>query len=195
MDYSCIEIAKMIDHSLLLPSMNDEELTRGIEEALFYDVASVCIMPYYLSTCSYLLRESTIKASTTIGFPHGGHTRMIKLAEVKKALEDGGEELDMVVNISKVLSNDWNYVEEEIKAATELVHEKGQKIKIIFENCYLGESHKMKLCEICGSIGVDWVKTSTGFASGGATVQDVGIMRKVVGSQMGVKASGGIRDT
>lgn len=193
MDYTYLEIAKMIDHSLLNPRLTEKNLKAGIQEAIVYNVASVCIMPYFLADCAMLLKGSTVKASTTIGFPHGGQTLSVKLHEAKKALEDGGEELDMVINISKVLSDDWVYVEEELRAVTDMVHEKGQKIKIIFENCYLEDRRKIRLCEICGKIGVDWVKTSTGFGTGGATVHDVTLMRNHTPSHVQVKAAGGIR--
>jgi deoxyribose-phosphate aldolase len=193
MEYTLPEIAKMIDHSLLNPRLTEENLIAGIKEAVAYNVASVCIMPYYLARCAALLKESSVKASTTIGFPHGGQTLSVKVHEIKQALEDGGEELDMVINISKALSDDWGYVEKEIREAAGLVHEKGQKIKIIFENCYLEDRHKIRLCEICGDIGVDWVKTSTGFGTSGATVHDVTLMRKHSPSHVQVKAAGGIR--
>ena len=107
-DYSLRDIAKMIDHSLLNPTLNEEQLERGIQVALAHDVASVCIMPFYLQRCAELLRGSDVRASTTIGFPHGGHTTAVKLAEARQALDDGGEELDMVVNISQVLSGRWD---------------------------------------------------------------------------------------
>jgi deoxyribose-phosphate aldolase len=191
-EFTYMDIAKMIDHSLLNPQLTEENLKAGIQEALAYNVASVCIMPYYLAECAARLQGSSVKAGTTIGFPHGGHTSTVKLQEIKKALKDGGEELDMVINISKVLSDDWDYVENEINAATNLVHENGQKIKIIFENCYLEDRHKIRLCEICGKTGVDWVKTSTGFGTGGATVHDVTLMRKSSPPGVQVKAAGGI---
>src|SRR5438034_7844977 len=127
----------MIDHSLLNPALTANDLEQGIQLALAYDVASVCILPYFLQRCADRLRGSGVKASTTIGFPHGGHTTPVKLAETQQALADGGEELDMVVNISKVLSGDWEYVRREIKALTDATHAAGQKIKVIFENCYL----------------------------------------------------------
>ena len=110
MDYTYSDIAKMIDHSLLNPVLTTRELEAGCRLAVEYDVASVCIMPYYLKRCAEILKGSTVKASTTIGFPHGGHTTVVKVAEAKQALADGGQELDMVVNISKVLSGDWDYV-------------------------------------------------------------------------------------
>ena len=194
MDYTYLDIAKMIDHSLLNPSMTDEELEQGIQVALEYDVASVCIMPYYLKRCAELLKGSAVNASTTIGFPHGGHTTAIKLAEAKQALADGGQELDMVVNISKVLSGDWDYVRADLEAVVDTVHAEGQKVKVIFENCYLKDEHKIQLCEICGELGADWVKTSTGYGTGGATIEDLKLMRAHSPARVQVKAAGGVRD-
>ena len=135
-------------------------------------------MPYCLKRCAEILRGSTVKASTTIGFPHGGHTTAIKVAEAQQALADGGEELDMVVNISKVLSGDWDYVRADIAAVIDVTHQRGQKVKVIFENCYLNDEQKIRLCEICGELGADWVKTSTGYGTGGATIEDLKLMRK-----------------
>jgi deoxyribose-phosphate aldolase len=193
-DYTYQDIAKMIDHSLLNPTLAVEELEKGIRLALAYDVASVCIMPYYLRRCADLLRGSTIKAGTTIGFPHGGHTTAIKVAEARQALDDGGEELDMVVNISKVRSEDWDYVRDDIRAVVEVTHGRGGKVKVIFENAYLEDLHKIRLCEICGEVGADWVKTSTGYGSGGATIEDLRLMRKHSPARVQIKAAGGVRD-
>jgi deoxyribose-phosphate aldolase len=156
-------------------------------------VASVCIVPYYLDRCADLLAGSTVKASTTIGFPHGGHTTAIKVAEAERALADGGQELDMVVNIGKVLSGDWDYVRADIKAVVDVAHAQGQKVKVIFENCYLEDVHKIRLCQICGQVGADWVKTSTGYGTGGATDEDLKLMRKHAPQHVQVKAAGGVR--
>jgi deoxyribose-phosphate aldolase len=193
-DYTFRDIAKMIDHSLLTPTLTADELEQGIQIALTYDVASVCILPYYLRRCSQLLKGSNVRTSTTIGFPHGGHTTAIKVAEGKQALDDGGEELDFVVNISQVLSNNWDYVRADIKAVIDLTHNRNQKVKVIFENCYLNDAQKIQLCEICGELNADWVKTSTGYGTGGATMQDVKLMRKHSPPHVQVKAAGGIRD-
>jgi deoxyribose-phosphate aldolase len=156
-------------------------------------VASVCIVPYYLKRCAETLKGSTVKASTTIGFPHGVHTTAIKVVEAKHALDDGGQELDMVVNISKVLSGDWAYVRADLKAVIDLAHSRGQKVKVIFENCYLKDDHKIKLCQICGELGADWVKTSTGYGTSGATHEDLKLMRKHSPPHVQVKAAGGVR--
>jgi deoxyribose-phosphate aldolase len=193
MDFKYEEIAKMIDHSLLNPTITDAQLEEGCRIALQYNTASVCIMPYYLKRCAEILAGSTVKPSTTIGFPHGGHTTAIKAAEAAKAIEDGGEELDMVVNISKVLSGDWPYVRGDLKAVIDLAHAKAKKVKVIFENCYLKDEHKIRLCEICGDLKADWVKTSTGYGTGGATHEDLRLMRLHAPSQVQVKAAGGVR--
>jgi deoxyribose-phosphate aldolase len=193
MDYNYLDIAKMIDHSLLNPTLPEEELEQGIQLALNYDVASVCIMPYYLKRCAQALAGSTVKASTTIGFPHGGHTTAIKVAEAKQALLDGGEELDMVVNISRVLSGDWAGVSRDINAVVKVTHDHGQKVKVIFENCYLDDQQKIRLCQICAEAGADWVKTSTGYGSGGATDHDLTLMRQHSPPAVQVKAAGGVR--
>jgi len=194
MDYTTQQIAKMIDHSLLNPTLTTEDLEKGIHVARDYDVASVCILPYYLKRCAELLQGTLVKPGTTIGFPHGGHTTAVKVAEALRALDDGGEELDMVVNISKVLSGDWDYVRQDIQAVIDPAHARGRKVKVIFENCYLRDEHKIRLCEICGELGADWVKTSTGYGSGGATIEDLKLMRKHSPPHVQVKAAGGIRD-
>ena len=194
MDYSYEDIAKMIDHSLLNPTLTASDLEQGIQLALTYNVASVCILPYFLKRCAGALRGSTVRASTTIGFPHGGHTTAVKLAEARQALADGGEELDMVVNISKVLSGDWSYVRDDIRAVIDTAHEAGKKVKVIFENCYLADAQKIRLCEICGELDADWVKTSTGYGTGGATIEDLQLMRKHAPQRVQVKAAGGVRD-
>jgi deoxyribose-phosphate aldolase len=193
LDYTYHDIAKMIDHSLLNPTLTASELEQGCQLALDYDCASVCIMPYALGRCAEILQGSTVKASTTIGFPHGGHATAIKVAEAERALDDGGQELDMVVNISKVLTEDWDYVRQDISAVIEVTHGSGQKVKVIFENCYLQDRHKIKLCEICGELGADWVKTSTGYGTGGATIEDLKLMRHHSPAHVQVKAAGGVR--
>jgi deoxyribose-phosphate aldolase len=193
MDYTYEQIAKMIDHSLLNPVMTDEQLEEGCQVGLDYDVASVCIKPYYLKRCAEILAGSTVKSSTTIGFPHGGHTTDIKIAEAEQALNDDGQELDMVVNIGKVLSGDWDFVRADIKAVVDVAHARGQIVKVIFENYYLEDDHKIRLCEICGEVGADFVKTSTGYADGGATIEDLKLMRKHSPPHVQVKAAGGVR--
>ena len=192
--WSYADIATMIDHALLSPTLTSADLEAGCQLARAYDVASVCIMPFALRRCVELLAGSSVKASTTIGFPHGANTTTTKVAETLRALADGGEELDMVVNISQVLSGHWDYVRSDIRAVMEATHASGKKIKVIFENCYLDDAQKIRLCEICGELGVDWVKTSTGYGTGGATMEDLALMRKHAPANVQVKAAGGIRD-
>jgi deoxyribose-phosphate aldolase len=191
--YSYSEIAKMIDHSLLNPSFTAPELESGCDVARRYGVASVCVLPYYLRRCAELLRGSGVEPSTTVGFPHGGQMTVVKLAEVEQALRDGGTELDMVINISKARSGDWDYVYKDIAEVAGATQSGGAKIKVIFENAYLDDATKIHLCKICGEIGVDWVKTSTGYAPTGATVADVRLMRKYSPDRVQVKAAGGVR--
>jgi len=193
MDCTVSDIARMIDHSLLQPSMTVEQLDEGIGLARQYHVASVCVVPCYLRRCAELLEGSDVLPSTVIGFPHGSNTTTVKVAEAQEALEDGGRELDMVANISRVLSGDWRTVRDEIHVLVDLTHDRGGRLKVIFENCYLRDDHKIRLCEICGALGVDWVKTSTGFGPGGATVEDVRLMRAHCPPEVQVKAAGGIR--
>jgi deoxyribose-phosphate aldolase len=194
MNFTYADFAKMIDHSLLNPTLTTADLEAGCRLALAYDVASVCIMPFALKRCADILRGSTVKASTTIGFPHGGHTTAIKRAEAEQALADGGEELDMVVNISQVLSGNWDYVRDDIQAVMRVAHAAGRKVKVIFENAYLQDEHKIQLCRICSKLNADWVKTSTGYAGGGATHHDLILMRKHAAPHVQVKAAGGVRD-
>ena len=188
-----MDISGMIDHSLLGPALTAAELDAGCRTARQYDVASVCILPYYVARCAELLHGSGVQPSTTIGFPHGAHTTSVKLAEVDHALKDGATELDAVINISKARSGDWDYVQREIEALTTATHVGGARIKIIFENAYHEDAAKIRLCEICGEIGVDWVKTSTGYAPSGATVADIRLMRKHSPAAVQVKAAGGVR--
>ncbi len=188
------ELAKMIDHSLLKPTLTRDELEAGCRLALEYDVASVCIMPYYLAQASDLLHGSDVLPSTTIGFPHGGQSSRVKQLEAEQALNDGARELDMVVNISQVLSGDFDAVRTDILTVLQPTHARGQKLKVIFENCYLTEAQKIRLCEICGELSVDWVKTSTGFGSSGATLDDLRLMRKHSPAHVQVKAAGGVQD-
>lgn len=193
-DYAYADIAKMIDHSLLHPTMTSDDFEAGIRLAIAYDAASVCIMPHYLARCAELLAGTTVVPSTTIGFPHGGHVSAIKVAEAKRAIADGSRELDMVVNISKVISGDWKYVREDIHGVIDVAHQAGQKVKVIFENCYLSDDQKKRLCQICGELKADWVKTSTGYGTGGATLADLKLMREYSPEHVQVKAAGGVRD-
>ena len=194
MDYTYEQISRMIDHSLLKPSLTFVDFEAGCRMAAVYQTGSVCIQPHYLKRCAEILKGSGVKASTVIGFPHGGHCTSTKVAEAKQALADGGEELDLVCNISRVLSGDWDYVKADLKAVIEVTHAAGQKVKVIFENCYLNDDQKIRLCEICTELKADWVKTSTGYGTGGATMDDLRLMRKHSGPTVQVKAAGGVRD-
>lgn len=188
------DLAKMIDHSLLRPMLTQEELEAGCGLAREYDVASVCILPYYLKRCAERLAGSTVVPSTVVGFPHGGSRTSVKAFEAERALDDGGLELDMVVNVSKVRSGDWGYVTDDIRAVLEPTHARGAKLKVIFENCYLDDAQKVRLCEICGELRADWVKTSTGFGPSGAVDEDLILMRKHSPAHVQVKAASGVRD-
>ncbi len=194
MEFSYADIAKLIDHSLLTPTLTAGELEEGCRLAVEYDVASVCIMPYYLPRCAEILQGSSVRASTTIGFPHGGQATAIKQAEAERALADGARELDMVVNISQVKSGGWDYVRDDVRAVIEPAHAAGRQVKVIFENCYLSDDEKIRLCQICGELNADWVKTSTGYGSGGATLDDLKLMVRHTPDHVQVKAAGGVRD-
>ena len=194
MDYRYPDIAGMIDHSLLNPTLTDDDLDAGCRLALAFGVASVCILPYALARAAALLAGSPVRASTTIGFPHGGHTTAIKEAEARRAVADGGQELDMVINISQALSGRWSYVRDDIRAVIDIAHAAGRQVKVIFENCYLTDADKIRLCEISGELDADWVKTSTGYGTGGSTLDDLRLMRRHAPPAVQVKAAGGIRD-
>jgi deoxyribose-phosphate aldolase len=193
-DCTYAQIAGMIDHSLLNPSLSDDELDAGCRLAVDYQCASVCIMPFAVARCAELLAGSQVIPGTTVGFPHGGHATPTKVAEALTALGEGARELDMVINTSRALSQDWGYVRADIAAVLEVTHGAGARLKVIFENCYLTDAHKIALCRICGELGVDWVKTSTGYGTGGATLDDLRLMREHSPAGVQVKAAGGIRD-
>jgi deoxyribose-phosphate aldolase len=187
------DLAKMIDHSLLQQSLTDTDLEVGLALAREYDVASVCIKPYAVPQAVRALAGSTVLVGTVIGFPHGGHHTKIKVAEAEAALDDGAVELDMVVNIGKVLSKQYGYVADDIAAVVETAHRRAAKVKVIFENCFLKDEHKIELCRICGEVKADWVKTSTGYGDGGATDEDLTLMRTHSPAHVQVKAAGGVR--
>lgn len=194
-DLTYAALAKMIDHSLLQQQLTDAELDDGCKLARHYGVASVCIKPYAVSRAKELLAGSGVAVGTTIGFPHGGHVTAIKVAEAVQAMKDGAVELDMVVNIGKVLSRDWRYVETDIRAVVDVAHASANKaiVKVIFENCFLQNEHKEALCRICGEVRADFVKTSTGYGSTGATDEDLQLMRRCSPPHVQVKAAGGVR--
>jgi deoxyribose-phosphate aldolase len=192
-DFTYAAIAKMIDHSLLQPQLTDAEIEDGCKVARQYDVASVCIKPYAVARARTLLAGSSVAVGTTIGFPHGGHATAIKVAESLQAMKDGAVELDMVVNIGMALSKDWRFVSDDIRAVVEAAHANKAIVKVIFENCFLQDEHKERLCRICGEVGADFVKTSTGYGSTGATDEDLKLMRRCSPARVQVKAAGGVR--
>ncbi|WP_080241664.1 deoxyribose-phosphate aldolase [Spirosoma rigui] len=197
-------IANMIDHALLHPTLTDPELRDGCALALRYNVASVCVKPYAIPVAAEILAGSDVRVGTVIGFPHGSNAAVIKVAETVQACRDGAVDIDMVVNIGKVLSADWAYVEAEIRAVHEACVANGAILKVIFETDFLtDDTAKRHLCTICSAVGVEFVKTSTGFGfvkgpdggyhTTGATLPDLQLMLDQVGPAVQVKASGGIR--
>ncbi len=187
-------LAKTIDHSLLNPVMTDQILREGLEIARTHQVATVCIKPYFVFQAVEALKGSGVAVGTVVGFPHGGHTTAVKVLEAQQAIGDGATELDMVANIGKVLSDDWGFVEKDLRAVVNLCKDHGVLSKVIFENCYLQDPHKIRLCQICEKIGADFVKTSTGYGTSGATNEDLKLMRANVSPKVQVKAAGGVRD-
>lgn len=188
------DIAKMLDHSTLQPNLTQEDVRRGCEIALRYDTASVCARPGDMPLVAKLLQGSDVKVCTVIGFPHGNHKPEIKLAEAEAALADGCQELDMVLNIGRLIAGDGEYVQGEIQAICDLAHSRGAKVKVILETCYLTDEQKTLACHLAARAGADWVKTSTGYGSGGCTLHDLRLMRAAVPPGVQVKGSGGIRD-
>jgi deoxyribose-phosphate aldolase len=212
MQYTYEELAKMIDHSLLHPTMTDAELEAGCRLAAEYKVASVCIKPYFVARAVELLHGSGVLVGAVIGFPHGNSCTESKRYETELACRDGAAEIDMVINIGKALSGDWGYVQRDIQAVCDEAHRHGAKVKVIFENDYLtmggaglgSDDFKRKLCELCERAGADWVKTSSGYgfvkqpdgsySYKGATEHDLALMRASVSPRVQVKAAGGVRD-
>jgi deoxyribose-phosphate aldolase len=192
-NYTYGQIAKMIDYALLNPTLTDVEMEEGCRLATKYDIAAVCVKPYFLRRCVELLEGTTVKPTTAIGFPNGSQTTAAKAAESREALRDGALELDMVVNIGKVLSGDWDFVREDISAVVRTAHENAALAKVIFENCYLTNEHKIALCRICAELSADFAKTSTGFGTAGATIDDIKLMRAHLPRDVRLKAAGGIR--
>jgi deoxyribose-phosphate aldolase len=193
-DHTYADLARMIDHSLLQQTLTDADLEQGCLLAREHGVASVCIKPYAVRRAAGLLAGSPVAVGTTVGFPHGGHVTAVKVAEAEQALEDGARELDMVVNIGKVLGKDWRYVADDIRGVVEAAHRRRALVKVIFENCYLQNEHKEQLCRICGEVGADFVKTSTGYGDSGALDDDLRLMRRCAPPQVRVKAAGGVRN-
>jgi len=193
MIYKYDDIAKMIDHSLLKPFLTDEEIVKGCELADRYHVASVCVRPGDVRLACGIFKKSSVIVGTVIGFPHGSTTTVAKMEETKDSIENGAMELDVVLHFGKLKSGKFDYVKEELKLITSYSHHRNVKIKVIFENCYLTDDEKIKACELCNEIGVDWVKTSTGYGTGGAEDHDLILMRKHARPEIQVKAAGGIR--
>ncbi|ASJ01574.1 deoxyribose-phosphate aldolase [Thermococcus gorgonarius] len=189
------EIARYIDHTNLKPYATKEDIIRLCDEAIEYGFYAVCVNPYRVKLAKEYLREKNadVKVASVIGFPLGATPTEVKVFEAKKAIEDGADELDMVINIGALKDGDYDYVRKDIEEVVKVAHGKGVKVKVIIETCYLTEEEKIKACELAKEAGADFVKTSTGFGTGGATVEDVRLMRMVVGPEMGVKAAGGIR--
>jgi deoxyribose-phosphate aldolase len=197
------DLAKMIDHSLLHPTMTDADLLNGCEIARRYDVATVCVKPYAVSVCKEALRDTDVKVCSVIGFPHGNHTTAIKVAETERAIRDGATEIDMVINIGKALGGDWEFVRKDIEAVNQTCVANGAILKVIFETDYLQDEHIIYLCGICSELNVAFVKTSSGYgfvkqANGdynykGATDHVLTLMRQHSAPQVQVKAAGGVR--
>lgn len=187
------EIAEMIDHSLLKPTLTDQDIIDGCNLAKEYQVASVCVRPSDLPLCRQILAGSDVLLTTVIGFPHGTTTTKTKVAESAEAIENGAVELDVVLNIGKLRSGEYDYVADDLRAVISLAHEKGVLVKVIFENCYLSKEEIIKACEICNEVGADYVKTSTGYGSGGATDEDLKLMRQHAAPNVKIKAAGGVR--
>jgi deoxyribose-phosphate aldolase len=184
----------MIDHSLLRPELTEDEVIKGCEVAKKYDTATVCCSPAALPLVAKLLKGTNIKPTTVIGFPHGYNKTETKVFEAQQAIKDGALEIDMVLNIGKLKSGDFDYVKNDIKAVVETAHKSKVLVKVILENFYLTDELKRTACKICEEAGADWVKTSTGFAGGGATLDDLKLMRESVSKKVQVKAAGGVRD-
>ena len=187
------EIAKMLDHSTLQPFLTEEDIRKGCDIALQYDTATVCARPGDMPLVVRALAGSTVLPCTVIGFPHGAHHTAVKLFEAERALDDGCRELDMVLNIGRMLSGDTAYVQDEIARLAEAAHARNALLKVILETCYLSDEQKRIACRLSEQAGADFVKTSTGYGSAGATVADVKLMRAAVSDGVRVKASGGIR--
>lgn len=185
-------LANYIDHTLLKPSATIEDIEKVIEEAKTYKFYSVCINPYWVSYCYNRLRDTEIKVCTVIGFPLGSSSTETKTFETKQAIQDGASEIDMVLNIGELKANHDDIVQRDIESVVEAAGD--ITVKVIIETSLLTENEKIRACQLAKKANADFVKTSTGFSGGGATIEDIMLMRKIVGLEMGVKASGGIKD-
>ncbi len=188
-----MNLSKYIDHTILKPEATKEEVLKICDEAKEHDFYSVCVNPYHVKLVSESLKDTDVKVTSVIGFPLGQSVTDVKVIETEKAIFDGANEIDMVINISALKDKDYDYVYEDIKAVKDICGDKAI-LKVIIETCLLTEEEKQKACELAKKAGADFVKTSTGFSSGGATVEDILLMRHAVGADLGVKASGGVRD-
>lgn len=186
-----MNINKLIDHTALKPNTNKKSILKLISEAKTYDFASVCVNPCWVALAHQELKNTDVKVCTVIGFPLGANTTEVKVFETKDAIEKGAQEIDMVINIAMLKDKEYDYVENEIHQIVEAAKDKAI-VKVIIETCLLTDEEKIKACELSQKAGADFVKTSTGFSTGGATVHDIALMRKTVGAEMGVKASGGV---
>lgn len=186
-----MNINKLIDHTALKPNTNKESILKLIAEAKTYDFASVCVNPCWVALAHQELKNTDVKVCTVIGFPLGANTTEVKVFETKDAIEKGAQEIDMVINIAMLKDKEYDYVENEIHQIVEAAKDKAI-VKVIIETCLLTDEEKIKACELSQKAGADFAKTSTGFSTGGATVHDIALMRKTVGAEMGVKASGGV---
>lgn len=187
------DIARMIDHSLLRPTLTDEEFLEGIQLASHYHCATVCVAPYDAARSSELLARTGVLVSTVIDFPHGSNVTAAKVFEAQEAVENGARELDMVLAISRLVAGAFEYVEQDVRAVVECAHALGAVVKVIFETCYLSDERIVRGCEICERAGADYVKTSTGYGPAGATLDHVRLMRRICSPPVAVKAAGGIR--
>ncbi|MFB7138283.1 deoxyribose-phosphate aldolase [Gottfriedia sp. NPDC056225] len=185
--------ASLVDHTLLRADAKKEEIATLAKEAKEFSFASICINPTWVSYASELLKDSSVKVCTVIGFPLGANTPEVKAFETKNAIENGAGEVDMVINISALKEKNDELVERDIRSVVEAANGKAL-VKVIIETCLLTDEEKVRACELSVKAGADFVKTSTGFSTGGATVEDVALMRKTVGANVGVKASGGVRN-
>lgn len=188
------KLAKTIDHSLLNPIVTDDDLREGCKLADKYHTATVCVKPYHVKRASELLLNSDVKVCLVIGFPQGGHLPKIKALEAEQAIADGAKELDMVINIGAIKSKRFNLARQDIKAVVDVARKhKDILVKVILENCYLSDDEKITSCKLAEEAGADYVKSSTGFGTGGATIHDIELMYETVGPRLGVKAAGGVR--
>jgi deoxyribose-phosphate aldolase len=187
------DIAAMIDHSLLRPEFTDRDIEEGCRLADAYGVAAVSVRPSDVPLAKRILKNSGVKIDTVIGFPHGTTTTHTKVEEAREAIRSGADELDMVLNIGKLRSGDVDFVKQDIRAVKDAADEKGIVLKVIFENCYLSEEQIIAACRICSEVGVDFIKTSTGFGTGGALDGDLRIMREHAAPEIQLKAAGGVR--